>query len=185
MSHSTYVGKMASPAVESSWHLPLSISFPHHCISTQSHFGLTPTQGGRQWMCIDAFLTGTAHLKGAWTLEHRPTHAPSVFCLTSSTHIQSVVGAYPHRYSQRAWFRPLTKAPCGHPAALLTWCASSNDAVSDLGICPSWALSVQPKTALLSIPPKHTLSHSNNCQRLDVNCWFTEVKLVPVGVLCR
>lgn len=48
MPHSTYVGKIASPAVETSWHLPLSVSFPHNCISTQSHRGLTPTRGSQK-----------------------------------------------------------------------------------------------------------------------------------------
>lgn len=129
MSHSTYVGKIASPAAESSWHFPLSafpttVSVPRVTVASHLH------KGGDSGVCvrtfIDAFLTHNAHLKRAWALARIPTHALSTFDLPSSMQKQSVVDAY-----TKSWLK------CH--AALPTWYASSNDAVSDLGICPSWA----------------------------------------------
>lgn len=103
MSHSTYVAKIASPAVESSWHLLLSINFTHYCISAQSHCGLTPTKGGLQSsVCVDVLWCFT----DAYCTLEKSMNAGTYICnLTSSVHKQSVEGAHPHRNSRRARFR--------------------------------------------------------------------------------
>lgn len=109
MSHSTSASKMASPAVGVGWRLPLSISFPRYCISTQGHCGLTPTQGGwQQSVCVHAYwCSPCTHctLKTAWMLARLTTHAPSVFDLTASTQKHSV-GTHTHTHTHVSTQKP-------------------------------------------------------------------------------
>lgn len=100
MSHSTYVGKTASPAIESSWHLPLP-AFPT-IASVPRVTAASRLQRGRfdsRANCVNAYQSFTCtHLKRAWVLQARLTslqaHNPWV---------------HTHQYSPRIWFRPWLK----------------------------------------------------------------------------
>lgn len=93
MSPSTYVAKMASPAVESSWHLPLSINLSpllHQCSESLWPHTYTRRSAAELWCILMPYL----RILHTWReLARIPAHTPSTFELTSSTRNKSVAGA--------------------------------------------------------------------------------------------